>query len=177
MRVDVVTPPALPAVSVDELRVHARLDDTGDDVDLITKIEAAIQYVEQATGRALITRTVRETSDGWPESGKQLLAVAPVQAVASVTVNGTVLTTSAYTQVGDNLIISGGATGSVVVTYTAGYGSTPASVPADLRQAVLMVAAHWLRTREGVTVEGDQVLTELPHSVTAVLGRRGRFFL
>lgn len=179
MRVDVVQPPALPAVSVAELQAHARLDDTGDDADLLAKIAAAIDYVEAQTGRALVTRTVRESGQGWPESGRALLAVSPVISVSSVTVDGQALAASAYFLAGDTLVIPGGvdAASKVVVEYLAGYGASPASAPADLRQAVLMVAAHWLRSREGVTVEGDQVLTELPHSVTAILARRGRFFL
>lgn len=179
MRVDVVSPPALPAVSIAELQAHARLDDTGDDADLLAKIAAAVEYVEASTGRALVTRTVRETMLGFPDSGRASLAVSPAISVASITVDGTALAASAYSLAGDTLSIPGGvdAASAVVVTYTAGYGASPAAVPADLRQAVLMLAAHWLRSREGVTVENDQALTELPHSVAAILARRGRFFL
>lgn len=179
MRVDVVTPPAMPAISLQELQVHARLDDTGDDADLLAKIDAATAYVEQQTGRALVARTVRESGSAFPTSGRALLAVAPVISISSVTVDGTALASTAYSLAGDTLVIPGGVDPAsiVVVTYQAGYGSTPASVPADLRQAVLLIAAHWLRSREGVTIENDQALTELPHSAAAILARRGRFFL
>jgi uncharacterized phiE125 gp8 family phage protein len=36
----------------------------------------------------------------------------------------------------------------VVITYTAGYGATADLVPADAKQAIRMLVAHWYQNRE-----------------------------
>ena len=41
--------------------------------------------------------------------------------------------------------------GGIEITFTAGFGTTAASVPQDLKTAVLMLASHWHETREPVT--------------------------
>lgn len=40
----------------------------------------------------------------------------------------------------------------VRVTYQAGYGTTCDDIPADIQQAILMVAAHWWNNREAVAL-------------------------
>jgi uncharacterized phiE125 gp8 family phage protein len=50
--------------------------------------------------------------------------------------------------------------GSVVIQYVAGYGSTPASVPKTIQQAIMMLVAHWYENRE---VEGDG--RQLPYTM------------
>jgi hypothetical protein len=54
-----------------------------------------------------------------------------------------------------------GQRGSVQITYTAGYGTTAAAVPATLQLAILQLVAHWYENRES---------TVLPDSGTGIVG-------
>jgi uncharacterized phiE125 gp8 family phage protein len=46
------------------------------------------------------------------------------------------------------------------VTWTAGYGGTPADVPEPFQVAALQLIAHWYATREAVNV--GNIVTEVP---------------
>jgi uncharacterized phiE125 gp8 family phage protein len=54
------------------------------------------------------------------------------------------------------------------VTFDAGYGLTETSVPASLRQALLLLVAHWYENREPVLSSGA-VPKELPLAVESLL--------
>ncbi|MDO9125489.1 MAG: head-tail connector protein, partial [Parvibaculum sp.] len=59
----------------------------------------------------------------------------------------------------------------IAVDFTAGYGAA-AAVPAPLKQAVLLLAAHWFENREPL---GNGV--ELPLTVSALVARYRRLHL
>ena len=58
------------------------------------------------------------------------------------------------------------APGSVVITYQAGYGTDPSSVPGGIKLAIQMLAASWYAQREAFT-EGS--LSEIPFGVKSIL--------
>ena len=61
--------------------------------------------------------------------------------------------------------------GSVVIGFDAGYGATWADVPADLRQAVLLLAAHYYEFRNETTLsEGC-----MPFGVSSLIERYRTF--
>lgn len=175
MRLSVVTPPTGQVVSVVELRAHARLDDWNDAADLTAKIAAAVARVEALTGRALLTRTVREVARAWPTSGLYAVGMAPLVALTSATVGGVDLTSSVVT-IGDQLVLEAPPSGVVDLVYSCGYGGA-ANVPADLRHAALMLAAHWARNREPVEPMTQQSMEELPHGVSDALQPYLRWFV
>jgi uncharacterized phiE125 gp8 family phage protein len=43
----------------------------------------------------------------------------------------------------------------IEIDYVAGYGSAADEVPADLRQAVLLLIAHWHEHRDAVVIAGS----------------------
>lgn len=54
----------------------------------------------------------------------------------------------------------------ITVRVTAGYGSTPGDLPEPIRQAILMLVAHFDANREAV---GQDNLVELPYAAEALL--------
>lgn len=66
-----ITPPAEEPVTADELRAHLR-DAPDPDAVLVRLIKAAREYVEEATGLALISQVRELTLDDWPARGDGL---------------------------------------------------------------------------------------------------------
>lgn len=62
--------------------------------------------------------------------------------------------------------------GAVKVTFTAGFGDTPAAVPSDLKHAVKLMLSHYYNHRDAVVgVEGRDSSTPLPLGVQSILDR------
>lgn len=145
--------PASEPLELDAVKLHLRVEHTADD-DLITAlIQAAREQAESYTGRALIAQTwvLTDTAPSDPLS----LPRWPVLSITSITDNA--VATSAYTAyLGDDaqLVPAGGWSGTVVVTYTAGYGLDGDSVPAALKQWMLLQIGQWYENREGTAVVG-----------------------
>lgn len=59
--------------------------------------------------------------------------------------------------------------GGIVIDYRAGYGEVASSVPAPLRQGMLMLIAHWYETREAVVIGGTaQMANPVPFGVASL---------
>lgn len=163
-----ISPVPLSALPIDAFRMHLRLssgfaDDTTQDALLEQYLRAAIATVEGRTGRALLARDFTLRLTRWRSDCGQVLPVAPVSAVASVTlVNregaSTPVDPARYTLQADGprprLVPMGSILppiptgGQAVVTLTAGFGIWD-DVPADLRQAVFLLAAQSYESRDG----------------------------
>ena len=140
-------------------------------------IAAAHEACEQRTERALITSTWQLTMDGFPSAchGNPLAAIrilrCPVQAVASIKyddadgVEQTLATTGAYrvniwaepatiTPVGSWPATLSGHTGTVRVTFVAGYGDDPTDVPEPLKK--------WIKLSVGDLYERRNASGETP---------------
>lgn len=68
-RVSVVTPPATLPLSLQDAKLHLRVDHDADDAHITDAIGAAVGELDSPKGwlgRALITRTLRLTFDGYP---------------------------------------------------------------------------------------------------------------
>jgi uncharacterized phiE125 gp8 family phage protein len=63
-----VAGPAVEPVTLDEIKAHARIDGTDEDVYLAELITGARELVCRLTGRALTTETWALTLDGWPHA-------------------------------------------------------------------------------------------------------------
>ncbi|KIN60746.1 GTA protein [Sulfitobacter noctilucae] len=155
------------AVPVEAFKAHLRLgsgfgpDDTQDAV-LNSFLRAAIAAVEARTGKVLLQREFSTTVTKWRNSEAFTLPAAPIVEVASVervTRDGqrSLVSAAVWWLEKDNLTPMLRATGnslppvpmsgSVVITFAAGFASVWEDVPADLRQAVLMLAAHYYEYR------------------------------
>ncbi len=177
----------LAALPVAEFKDHLRLgggftQDSLQDSVLESYLRAALSAVEARTAKALITRAFAWTVYGWRNGMAQALPVAPVRGVSAVSLTdhlgGTVtVASSAYWLEQDthqpSLRGSGSALpavpqdGSVTVQFEAGYGAVWADIPADLQQAVLLLAAHYYEFRQETTLDSGC----MPFGVTSLLAR------
>ncbi|ADZ71351.1 head-tail connector protein [Polymorphum gilvum] len=170
-------PPAVEPVTVEDMRAHLRLAHEAEDALLAELIAAARSQVERETRRALIAQGWRAYFDAWPAGRIVRLPVAPVIAVAAVTVYGTDGLPADLDPVdwrldgpAARLRVAAGAGGDaangIEIDFTAGYGAAPADVPAPLRQAIRLLAAHWYEHREAGS---DLALASVPHGLDRLL--------
>ncbi|MBA4203373.1 head-tail connector protein [Pannonibacter phragmitetus] len=170
----VTSPPAVEPVSVAELRAQVRLVHTQEDALLEHYIKAARQHVEALTRRALITQTLQVMLDAWPAGRAVRLPVGPVQDVLAVNLMD-----------GDGVpqplpsgawrFYRGSEPGSlraapgmgpvepvngIQIEFIAGYGPNGSSVPEPLRQAILLLAAHWYENREASVEFGNGTMPQ-----------------
>lgn len=156
------------ALPVAEFRAHLRLgsgfaDDTTQDATLEQYLRAALDMVEGRVARALFQREFVLRLTRWRNDHAQRLPIAPVVSVASVTlVNAAgvemVVAPSRYRLDADGtrprLEAAGTALpaiptgGRVEIAFSAGFGPDWADIPADLRQAVLLLAAQYYEGRD-----------------------------
>lgn len=64
----VIIPPTEPPVSLTDMKIHLRQDETADDSMIEALTTAATQYVEKVTGLALVDQTLELRLDGYPVS-------------------------------------------------------------------------------------------------------------
>ncbi|MCU9838094.1 head-tail connector protein [Ruegeria sp. WL0004] len=175
------------ALPVAEFKAHLRLgtgfaeDDVQDGV-LNGFLRAAIAAIEARTGKVLISRQFSWTVYGWPDQTGEVLPVAPVQSVVSVTLRDagggeTVLAGAAYRLERDSqrprlrpagALLPTVPTGSAAeIVLLAGMAPDWGGLPADLGQAVLLLAAHYYEYRHE-TALGDGCM---PFGVTSLIQR------
>lgn len=157
------------ALPVAALRGHLRLasgfeiaEDAAERAALAGFLRAAISAVEGRTGKVLLARRFEMRLDDWRDRMGQALPLAPVRSVEAVEIEdgrGKVVPVpeEEWRLVPDGhrpVIRPAGVIlphvprlGSVRVRFTAGFGPRWEDVPADLAQAVLMLAAQYHEDR------------------------------
>ena len=178
---------AAAALPVAEFRDHLQLgvgfaDDGLQDPVLVTCLRAAIAAVEAETGKALLSRIFSYSVSTWRDFARQSLPVAPVFAVDEVSITDilgarAIVAATQYRLVPDyyrpHVVAKGWSLpvipqgGTAEIVFEAGFGATWDKVPADIGQAVLMMAAHFYDHRSALVERGKA----LPHGVSALLRR------
>lgn len=173
------------ALPVAELKDHLRFgsgfsDDALQDTVLESYLRAAMAAIEARTGKVLIERTFSWTLTIWRDPRRQPLPVGPVNALTGVTLvtyAGDETAAEAATwclqpdQQRPSLLATGTSlpaiphNGSVRIGLLAGFGPEWSDLPADLAQAVIMLAAHYYEFR-GETRHGAPAI---PVGVTALI--------
>jgi len=179
-----VPPSALPVTQFkDHLRLGSGFSDDGlQDGLLESFLRAAMAAIEARTGKILIEREFSWTLTAWRDTGQQALPVAPVSAIAEVVTisrlgDETVASAASYRLEPDMqrpcLVATGGMlpvvplAGSVRVGFLAGFGPDWSDLPADLAQAVMMLAAHYHEYRHETAFGGGC----MPFGVSALIER------
>ena len=175
------------ALPVMEFRDHLQLgsgfaDDGLQDPVLLSQLRAALVAIEAETGKVILPRTYKYVVTAWWNAARQTLPVAPVSAIQSLTITNLgggedVASTEDYRLVRDahapclvsNVwslpVIPVGGTAEIV--FDAGYGLGWSDAPADLRQAILMLAAHYYENR---AASGDRAF-RMPSGPAAICAR------
>jgi uncharacterized phiE125 gp8 family phage protein len=167
----------------DQLRLGSGFADAGMQDGLIEAyLRSAIAAIEGRIGKALLARQFKWRIEDWRSLSEQALPLAPVTAIVSLTlfdVNSvaTVLASTSYALVQDThrpKVVSRGTLfptvyqdGHVEIIFNAGFGAAWADVPADLQQAVLLLAAGYYENRHDAVAKP----TGLPSSVQALIER------
>ncbi len=176
---------ALPVqVMKDHLRLGTGFTDVGLQDGLIeTHLRAAIAAIEGRTGKALLARRFLLRLSRWRETkAGHALPIAPISLVVSVMLldgNGvaTMVPQDRYRLepdmqrphlkgVGTALPVLA-ESGAVEITFDAGFGTDWATVPDDLAQAVMLLAAEFYEQRH----DGGRGLPALPLAVQALIER------
>lgn len=180
---------AVPAAALPlaEFRDHLRLgtgfaDPGAEDAALEMHLRAAMAAIEGRTGKVLLARDYLLVLDRWRGEAGQALPVSPVASVSVVRMRdrmggAAVVDPARYRLVRDlarpRLEAVGGvmppipAGGAVEIAFSAGFGPGWAALPADLAQAVLLLAAQYYEFRhDGVGGGGA-----MPFGVMALIER------
>jgi len=166
-----------------KIKLGIAATDTTADTQLDWMIPAARRWVEQRTGRALITQTWQLYLDSFGDVIS--LPMGNVQSITHVKYtaqDGTVTTMSAsdyqsdLTSVPARLMPSYAAGSwpvprsntfnAVEVQYVAGYGLA-AAVPADIVEALYRIVGHWLNNQ--AALENGVTVTRVPYAVQEML--------
>ncbi len=184
--IEQTTVPAL-ALPVQQLKDHLRLgtgfaDDTLQDALIESYLRAALATIEGRIGKALIARRFLWRLEDWRQRQEQALPIAPVTQLISVTVydglgGSIVVPSQSYRLVPDTHRpkVTGFGTslptipseGRVEIIFDAGFGSVWAEIPADLGQAVLLLAAEYYEHRH----DGGIREAGLPMAVLTLIDR------
>jgi uncharacterized phiE125 gp8 family phage protein len=176
--------PALEPVTVAEAKAHLRVDASSEDALIASLIITSRLHVEAALGIALISQAWSYFIDRWPTSGQVSLPLKPVQSVDVVRVwsadsTSQMLSAASYALDGVGAPprlswvgpfpppVAGRTVNGIEIALTAGYGDAAGDVPAPIRQALLLLVAHWYENREPVEIGATDV--EIPHMVSALL--------
>jgi uncharacterized phiE125 gp8 family phage protein len=154
-------------VSLDLAKTQIRQTAVEDDDLVLAWIAAARAWVEEYTGRSLLTQTHQVSLPVWP-CQLWLPRAAPLQSVTFVkyynasnvlaTLSSSVYTVPAF-QEPASLLLADGQTwpttyareDAIQIEYVAGH-ATAEDVPMPLRQAMLLLIGHWDAVRANVVV-------------------------
>jgi len=181
------TPVPDSSLPVEAFKEHLRLGSgfgQGDLQDVVLRafLRAALAAVEARTGKALMTRSFEWSLNRWRNTEAQVLPIAPIVALTRLSIvarNGTQsdIEASAYWLERDaqapRLRATGAClpqipeAGSVLIGFDAGFGASWENLPADLQQAVFLLAAHYYEYRS------DTALSDgcMPFGVSSLIER------
>ena len=183
-RLRLVTPASVLPVSLVEAKAHLRVDFDDDDALIASLISAATAMLDgpRGIGVALAPQTWELGLDEWPEAVR--LPLWPVRAIASIIYKDAAgadvtLPTSAWQadldaspvrilpDYGQSWPAARASQRAIRITFTAGYADA-ASIPADLKAALLLIVGHLYNHREAVADNSPRVL---PMGAEAIIDR------
>lgn len=183
MRLQLITPPETEPVSLEEQKLHTKIDYDTDDTLISGLITACREYCELYQSRAFITQTWRLTLNQFPcvinVPNPPLISIDSIEYRAASNGEWLTLDEDAY-EVGTDgepgLIYPIYGTWwppvltqlqSVKITFTCGYGDATA-VPSSVKTAIRELVDHHYNVRTPVT---DIKLSEVPFGICSLLDK------
>lgn len=184
MALQLLSGPQVEPLSLQEAKEHLRVDHLYEDTLISSLITASRLHVEVMLSRALIDQSWSLFLDAWPDDGRVEIPLAPVSSISAVNIydsegNPLPLSASHYTLDGVSeparLVIEPGASvtspgrsvNGIEVRFTAGYGVAASDVPQSIRQALLLLVAHWYERREPVSLGETSI--KVPETASSLL--------
>jgi uncharacterized phiE125 gp8 family phage protein len=188
MRVTNVKESSIPAdaVSVDDAKLHCRVDHSSEDALFTRLIGVARRQCEMISQYAFTTRTLISKLDCWPYSGCIELPYPPLQSVTSImytdiedgentfassnyvvdthSTPGRIILKSGVNWPSEDLQVGA----PITITYVAGFGDEN-DVPDAYKQAMLLLVGHMYENRESVVVQQGVSLVTVPQAVEWLL--------
>ncbi len=176
--------PTVEPITLAEAKAHLRVDASGEDSLIQSLIMASRLHIEAALDLALITQSWRHQRDAWPPSRVLILPLRPIQSLTAVTLHDDDAS-SRTLDVGDFVVdghanparlvwrgngavpAAGVIANGIEIDIVAGYGDAATDVPQPIRQALLLLIAHWYENREPVEI--GATATTIPASVSELL--------
>lgn len=178
MALQLITGPSVEPVTVDELKLHARISGDSEDTLLAIYIKAARGLCEGKLNRALIDQTWRLTLDQFgsvdhrgavlPDIQLQMPTVRSITSVQYIDPNGDVQTLASSAYALDAATTPGwlfpadgtewpdtdDVINAVTITFVAGFGADATAVPDAIKAWILLTAATLYGNRESVDASG-----------------------
>lgn len=180
------TEPAIEPLSLNDAKLHLRVDGTAEDTMISAYLQAARELCEEYTGRSLITQTWQLKLDDFPgnrrnphyvDSVIELPRAAPLQNVSSIqyidangatqTLDSDIYDVDTHSTPGRVILAYGKSWPStrnqqhaVTVSYVTGYGDAASDVPERFVQAIRLLLGDWYENRETVSFANN--VYELP---------------
>ena len=182
-----VTAPSDEPVTLDQAKLHCRVDGTDEDTLIqgyIGAVRSFLDYDDGVLGRAIVTQTWDASVVAPGPDGVIALPVTPVQSLVSIKyfdtnnieqtldlANFTLIATKWEAKI---IPVTGVAWpdtfdrhDAITVQYVAGFGD-PDAVPEALKHAILLLVCYWYENRE--TAAGGVEFHDLPWTLKAILG-------
>ncbi len=175
--------PALEPVTVAEAKAHLRIDGAAEDILVGSLILTSRLHIEAALGLALVTQGWTLRLDRWPLAPSVEIPMRPLQAISAARVfpasgaaavispdDYLVDTASAPPRLvrkGSAWPLPGKAAAGIEIDFTAGYGPAVSDTPAPIRQAILLLTAHWYEHRDPIEIGSAE--TALPAALSELL--------
>jgi uncharacterized phiE125 gp8 family phage protein len=174
------TAPLVEPVSLAEAKAHIRVTHNDDDTYINTLISAARRLIEQRYDLALLQQNWSVYVDCWPRDGIFKLPLFPLLAIIDVNyygdddvaatldhahyyLDGATNPSRLVLRNGRSFPAPGRRVNGIELKLTAGFGATAASVPTQIKQALLIILSDWYASR------GDVDAGQIPISAQALL--------
>jgi uncharacterized phiE125 gp8 family phage protein len=174
------TPPVVEPISLAEAKAYLRVSHVDEDATISRLIEAARQTVEKHLGLGLLSQSWSVFFDRWPAPGYLPITLAPILAITDVKIYGddnvaAIIDPAHYyldrlsrparltMRVGRWLPQPGRVLNGIEVVLSVGFGTTAASVPQPLREALLLLLTHYYANR------GDAAAFDMPAGIASLL--------
>jgi uncharacterized phiE125 gp8 family phage protein len=174
--------PVVEPITLNDAKLHARIDGDDEDMLIAALILAARMHIERNLDVALVRQSWSLYLDAWPDKPFVELPLGPLISVdavrlyspsnSHVTLDPALFVVDAASRrprlarhQGQSWPLPGRAVNGIEIAFTAGYGETADDVPMPIRQAIRMLVAHWFEAREPVLFgePGDPVPANVAH--------------